>query len=400
MRTKLSDAFAKTAPEGMFWDTDSRAPRGFGLRVTKAGARAWVFQYRVKGTATERRMTIGELAAWPITRARDRVAALRRVVDEGGDPFGQVEAKRAAPDVAELIKRFITDALPSRQPRTQVEYKSVLERYILPAIGRMKVTDVEREHLESCHQQISATGRLRRANAMLTIAHVLFEQAIRWRMRPEGSNPAKRVERNRENQRQRYLSPPEIERLLAALDEYQAKWPDSCDMIRLLLLTGSRRGEVVNMCWSHLDLDQALWTKPPEATKQRREHRVVLPTEAVELLRRRQAELAQEAPGRVVSLHRDDRVFPLSGVVAYRLERDWFRIRASAKLEDVRLHDLRHSYASLLVAGGYSLPVIGALLGHSKPATTQRYAHLRDQPVLREAAEVVGKIIGGKRGAP
>jgi integrase len=149
------------------------------------------------------------------------------------------------------------------------------------------------------------------------------------------------------------------------------------------------------MRWADLDLDTAVWVKPAESTKQRRAHRLPLSPEAVELLRRRRAEREQ---GRVVAL-KDDRVFRAAGSIAFRLERHWQQIRAAAGLDDVRLHDLRHSHASLLIAQGLSLPIIGAMLGHSDPKTTSRYAHLADAP-LREAAAIVGKIVGGKRGTP
>jgi integrase len=206
---------------------------------------------------------------------------------------------------------------------------------------------------------MTAEGKLRRANAVLGTVHQLFEHAIKWKICTD--NPAKRIQRNPEHNRERYLSEAETERLLATLDRWQERCPDSVDIIRLLMLTGARRGEVVGMTWEQLDLDAGVWSKPYQTTKQRKPHRVPLSPQAIELLRQRRA-------SRVVRL-RDDRVFPSDSVV-HRLEREWYQIRAAAGLEDVRLHDLRHSFASMLVAQGLSLPIIGAMLGHSKPATT------------------------------
>jgi integrase len=148
------------------------------------------------------------------------------------------------------------------------------------------------------------------------------------------------------------------------------------------------------MAWGQLDLNAATWAKPAAMTKQRRSHLTPLAPEAVKLLRRREAEREQ---GRVVRL-KDDRVFPSTlAAPHFKLERDWVQIRASAGLDGLRMHDLRHTYASLLVGQGLSLPVIGALLGHSKPATTNRYAHLSLGP-LRVAADLVGHLVtsGGK----
>src|SRR5690242_19287309 len=125
MRAKLSDVVAKKAQAGLYWDLDDRSPSGFALRVTPAGARAWIFNYRVRATGRERRITIGDVASWSVVEARKKAGDLRRIVDEGGDPLGQLEEHRAAPTVADLIERFIKDALPRRQPRTQAEYKAM-----------------------------------------------------------------------------------------------------------------------------------------------------------------------------------------------------------------------------------------------------------------------------------
>jgi integrase len=399
----LTDSIAKTLPVGIYRDQHPDAVAGLLFQVTSGGSRSFRLDFRRQSDGRQRRITLGSLAefqpgpsqrhgrkkAEAVDLARAKAAALRRIIRDGRDPLGEIEGKRAEPSVEELVRQFVAESLPSRAPRTQAEYKDMLDRFIVPAIGRMKVNAVGRADLERLHARITAEGKLRRANAVLTIAHVLFEQAIVWSMCAE--NPASRIKRNREQHRERYLNQDEIERLNAVLDRWQAKEPDSADMTRLLLLTGARRGEVVGMRWADLDLDGAVWVKPAESTKQRRAHRLPLSLEAVELLRRRQIEREQ---GRVVAL-KEDRVFRAPGNVAFRLERHWQQIRAAAGVEDVKLHDLRHSHASLLIAQGISLPIIGAMLGHSEPKTTARYAHLADAP-LREAAAIVGKIVGGK----
>jgi integrase len=399
-QARLTDAFVTKAAPGLYWDTHPAAPRGFGLRVTPAGMRAaWVLNYRRKLDGRERRLTIGDAGStWPVARAREYAAELRREIDRGGDPLGEAQEKRQAPTVKDLVEQFVADVLPKRAERTQEEYRAMLDRYILPALGERKVAAVARGDLEKLHRKITEAGHSRRANAVLAVAHIIFERAIEWKWRAEGDNPAKRIGRNPEPGRERFLTDAELGRVTAALDrwragnkhdsaERRASKRDSTDVILLLLLTGARRGEVVKMTWAQLDLDAGVWTKPAATTKQRKLHRVPLSAEAVELLRRR---LAERGPRLVVAL-RDGRVFPSPGVVA-RLERDWQVIRASAGLDDVRMHDLRHSYASLLVGSGLSLPIIGALLGHSQVSTTQRYAHLADRP-LREATALVGELV-------
>ncbi|MGC2415975.1 MAG: tyrosine-type recombinase/integrase [Stellaceae bacterium] len=387
MQAKLTDAVAAKAGAGVYFDGDKRSPRGFLLRVTPAGARAWCLNYRVRDTGRERRLTIGDVASWPIAAARERAAELRREIDTGGDPLGQREEKRAAPTVNELVDRFIAKELPSRAPRTQVEYRSMLQNQIVPALGRMKVAAVVRNDIEKLCRRITASGIPRRANATKSVCSILFNQAIEWGMRAD--NPAQGVKTNPEHGRERYLKNEEIERLMSVLDRWHAKRPDSVDIIRLAMLTGARRGEIMSMRWPDIDLAAAIWVKPAMMTKQRKAHRVPLAPEAVDLLRRRQSE--RQADTRIVRL-RDDHVFRGGGDGAHvtRLRDAWEIIRAEAQLSDVHFHDLRHSFASLLVSQGLS-----ALLGHAKPATTNRYAHLADKP-LREAAAIVGKIVGGK----
>jgi integrase len=368
---------------GVYFDRGTNRVRGLMLRITPAGARAWCLNYRVKDTGRERRLTIGDVAAWPIAEARKRAAELRREVDSGGDPLGQREEKRAAPTVADLVERFIEEALPSRAPRTQAEYRAMWRDWILPALGRLKVVAVDREDVEKLHRKITAHGKARRANSVKSLCSALFSQAIVWGLRED--NPVHHIKGNPEHGRERYLLPPEIERLVTVLERWRAKRPDSVDAITLAMLTGARRGEILGMRYGEVDLGAGVWSKPAASTKQRTPHRTPLSEAAVAVLRRRQA----ERDGKIVRL-RDDHVFRGAGSKTHcnTLERDWYQIRCAAGLEDVRFHDLRHSFASQLVSAGLSFEIIGRLLGHTKPETTKRYSHLADQP-LREAAEIV-----------
>ena len=263
--------------------------------------------------------------------------------------------------------------------------------YITPQLGRHKLAAVTRQDIEKLHRKITADGKLRRANSVKSLLSTLFAQAVDWQMRAD--NPATGIKGNPEHGRERYLTEPELARLLATLDSRPDS--DAVAIIQLAVLTGARRGEILGMCWSQLDLDAGVWTKPAATTKQRRIHRVPLSPEAAAVLRQRQ-QGQRDIPNKIVRL-RDDHVFRAgnSKTGANALERDWRVIRAAAGLEDVRFHDLRHSFASFLVGAGLSLPIIGKMLGHAKSATTERYAHLADKP-LRDAAEIVGRIVGGK----
>ena len=397
MREKLSNRFAMTAPPAIgkkterYFDTNERSPRGFLLRVTNAGARAYALQYR-NADGRQREITIGDPASWPLNDAWKRGHELRREIDAGRDPLDEREERRQSPSVAELVERFEKEALPTRAAGTQAEYRDMLRAYILPALGKLKLDSVVREDIEKLHRRITEAGKKKRANSVKSLLSTLFAQAIAWNLRAD--NPATGIPNNREHARERYLTSEETERLVEVLDRWRqaGKHTDSVDAIRLLILTGARRGEVLGMCWGDVDLASGVWSKSPVKTKQRRPHRVPLSEAALDVLRHRKAE--HDAGGKVVRLHGDDFVFRGGGTKTHtnRLETHWQVIRAAAGLEDVRLHDLRHSFASMLVGEGFSLPIIGRLLGHSKPATTARYAHLSDKP-LRDAAEIVaGKV--------
>jgi integrase len=395
--TELSDKIARGALDpGIYFDRDRRSPRGFLLRVTAAGARAWCLNYRLRDSGRERRITIGDTASWPIAEARKRAHELRREIDSGGDPLADREDRRAAPTVAELAERYKAEILPRLAPRTQHEHAAMLRTWILPALGRQKVTEVERSDVEKLHRHVTAgsgdkanPGGPRRANMVKSLVSVLFNKAIVWDLRAPHTNPCELVAGNPEHGRERYLTGEEITRLMAVLEQRrrQQRWHDSVDVITLALLTGARRGEILAMEWADLDLDSALWVKPASGTKQRQPHHVPLSAAAVELLRQRRSSDTRSL--RLVFRRGN------SASGASRMDRDWSLIRAAAGLDDVRFHDLRHSFASLLVSAGESWPVIGRMLGHAKTQSTMRYAHLADQP-LRDAAEIVaGKIVRG-----
>jgi integrase len=382
----LTDAFAKTAAPGLHWD--ERLP-GFLLRVTPAGARSWVLNYRTVD-GIERRETIGRATTRTAAQARARAAELKRCVEDGGDPLADERERRAAPTVADLVARYRAEMLPKRRPNTQRQYCYLLDTYIVPALGATRVAEITRTDIEKLHAEISAARGRVAANATVRITRLIFNWAIEWKMRPERDNPVgRKFEFNTEPPRDRYLDDTvEMPRLIAALAHWRDMRPESVDLITLLLLTGARRNEVLTATWGQFDLNRGKWTKPAATTKQKREHRVPLSAEAIALLRRR---LADRAETNIIAFRADDPVFP--GATIGKLQNDWEAIRETAGLGDVRLHDLRHSYAGFLASNGLSLPVIGALLGHTQPRTTQRYIHLLDEP-LRHATGLVGKIVG------
>ena len=317
----------------------------------------------------------------PRTKARE----LRQLIDDGGDPLAELENERAAPTVADLIARFEEEHLPRLRVSSQADYKRMIANHIRPHFGRhTKVADVRFEDIERLHRRITAAGHLHRANRVMAVLSKMFALAIRWRMRAD--NPVQGIQRNTEHHRRRYLSADELVRLTKALAEY----PDqqAANIVRILLLTGARRGEVLGMRWADVDLTAGKWSKLPSSTKQKEHHEVPLNAPARQLLAEiLEAQTSKRGAAPDVRISRPWRQRPRR-----QLKRPWRQLCRAAGITGLRIHDLRHSYASQLVSGGASLPLIGALLGHSNPVTTQRYAHLHHDP-MREATERVGAAI-------
>jgi site-specific recombinase XerD len=355
--------------------------KGFGIRVTKGGACSFVLNYRTRA-GRERRYTIGQFPNWSTVAARAEAARLRQRIDLGEDPLAEVQEQREAPTMADLCARFMREHVANRRPSTCRNYQLIIDNDILATGGwrARKVADITFEDVAGLHSRITERAPYM-ANRMLAVLSKMFALAIRWRIRTD--NPVKGVERNQELKRQRYLTTAEI----AALSETLSRWPDQqgADIIRLLMFTGARRNEVLAARWDQIDFETGVWTKPGAMTKQKIEHRVPLSVPARQLL----SDIRSRAGGA-------DYVFPGRRGHGHRgnINNEWAKIRKAAGLDSARLHDLRHTYASILASAGQSLPIIGALLGHTQPGTTARYAHLFDDP-LRAATERVGAIITG-----
>jgi integrase len=358
---------------------------GFGVRITAAGARSFVLRYTTRA-GRERTHTLGNATIWKTTDARAKARDLRRDIEDGGDPLADIEAGREAPTVGDLIDRFEQEHLPRKRPGTVDNYRRSLRLYIRPALKNLKVADVTFADLDRLHRRITAAGSPYQANRVIALASKMFSLAIRWQMRRD--NPAKGIERNYEAKRKRYLSGDEMARLTAALAEFPDR--DIADAIRILLLSGARRGEVLAMKWADVDLAAGTWSKPGSTTKQWTDHVVPLSAPARQLLAGIAERCAREHPGKPLGEY----VFPGAGSTGHVVEvkRSWRHICQSAGITGLRINDLRHSFASQLVSSGHSLALIGALLGHSNPITTSRYAHLFDDP-LRAATEKVGAVI-------
>ena len=398
MTKKLTDNIidALPVPAGGNTRVPDNEVRGFCAQVTANGERGFVLRYRIHGR--ERLYTIGSRRSWGCVAARNRAKELRRLVDQGIDPHEQDARAR---DETITVHEFWTKVyeplhLPALSASWQRNVRSMMANDILPKFGRLAVKDVDQADVADVHREISKRAPTRANRAKMAIssmmvfaerAHVLPDGERIPALRPRGSNPARDVALNREGRRERLLTPQETARLVAVLNDRQEIPRDrsSALLVKLLLMTGCRYNEAARATWDQFDLDRGIWRKPGHATKQRKEHVTPFSAPVLVLLQQMRERRDTDCPY----------LFPSpTGRPLVRIQCFWKSTACQAGLQGVRIHDLRHSYASVLAAGGSSLLMIGTLLGHVQAATTQRYAHLVDD-VQREAVERAAAVIGG-----
>jgi integrase len=347
---------------------------GFGARRQKGPAVTYFLKYR-NGDGRQRWHSIGRHGApWTPETARAEAKRLLGAIAAGADPAAERSAWKQAPTVAELATRFLSEhADAKRKPRTAREYRRQVEKQILPALGEKRVAEVTRQDVAQFHHSRRATPI--EANRTLALLSVLFNFAERIGERPDSSNPCRHIERFPQRRRERFLSADELGRLGNELAAYRGS-PYHVATIKLLVFTGARLGEVLGLRWEWIDFERGEARLPDSKTGAKTLH---LPPPALEVL----AGLPRvEGEPHVLGARRGTTF----------IEAPWRRIRKAAGLDDVRLHDLRHAFASVAASAGMGLPIIGKMLGHTQAQTTQRYAHLASDPVKAAAAAVAGKI--------
>lgn len=394
----LRDAEPIVSRDYQIFDSDVR---GFAVCIYRGGGRAFTLDYRHAGR--QRRMTFGRWPEWSVSAARERAKEIRREIDAGADPLAQRGALREAPRVDDLIERYCAQHLPKLAERNAADQRSALAKMVAPVWGRKLVTEITSTDVDKLLTKI-AEGRARpykekpnnrarklqpakptpvRANRIGEILRKMFTLAIQWGWCED--NPAQRFHRRIETARERFLSKEEITSLGAALDA--ATDTRAADIIRMCMLTGARLGEVRQARFEQFNLEHMSWSKPPTMTKQRRVHRVPISDETATIVRQRQLMVPRGSPW----------LFPSDtpGQPVQEVRRFWAQIQKQCGLQEVHIHDLRHTFASLLVSGGASLEMIGKLLGHSQMQTTLRYAHLMDSP-LRAGVDAVANAFRSK----
>ena len=390
-----------TMPDGrvrFLWDTELR---GFGVKITPTGSKVYVIQYRTGGRGSPtRRYTVGKHGTISTEKARKTAQALLGEVANGRDPQQCKMAERASLTVAALCDLYLAEGCATKKASTIATDKGRIARHIKPLLGRRKVKDLTPNDVRRFMQQVAQgktavdekTGKRGRARvtggkgaATRTVGLLggILSFAVSEGIRPD--NPARGVKRYPDTRKERFLSPEELARLGEALST-SAENPYAVAAIRFLLLTGCRKGEVLSLTWPEVDSAFGCLRLSDSKTGQK-----VVP------LGRAALDVLDTLP----RLEGNDHVFPgeKEGRPLVGLPKIWNRIKTRAGLDGVRLHDLRHSFASVGAGYGLSLPVVGKLLGHSDPKTTARYAHIADDPARTAANHISAAIEAGLSGS-
>ena len=368
------DALASDGRDAVFWDRDLK---GFGVRVHPSGRKVFVVQTR--GPNGPKRVTLGRYGKLVPDEARKQAAEVIDRIKRGLEPF----PAPAEPEltVAGLAERYMQDhAKVNCGEKTQASYHYMIEAHILPELGELPISEVDRSRVAKFHYGLRETPQA--ANAAVKILSRMFNMGESWELLPPGRNPCRAVRRYREVRRERFLTPDEYRELGRVLKEAAAEGsarPSAVTALRLLMLTGCRKNEIIGLRWD--DVDRA--ARELRLSDAKTGPRIVPLTPAVEVVLDR-IPRDGDSPWVIAGKKGDAHLVNVDAV--------WKRLRAKAGLEDVRIHDLRHSWASRALALGESLSMIGKLMGHGQVATTARYAHLARDTEKASAAKVGGSI--------
>lgn len=376
---RIVDGLSPEANERIIWDGE--VP-GFGIRIYPTGRKVYLVQYRSNGRT--RRKNLGQHGVLTADEARKEAKLVQADVARGGDPSAERKAKLRSPTIAALAQRFLDEHVVQHcKPSTHYDYSNTIRSTIVPSLGSIKITEITRADIANFHHQKRKTPY--QANRAVALLSKMFNVAEDWGLRPQGSNPATRIKKYREVEKKRYLNEAEQANLGETLFEGLQSGEYSEYVVAafyLLMLTGCRLKEIQTLQWSfvtatHLEL--------PDSKTGRR--RIPLPMEArtvLDALPRRDGNpyviLGDKPDG-----HYND------------LQKPWRKIRAKAGLSDVRLHDLRHTYASVAVTNGIDPFMLKEIMGHKNLSTTLRYAHLADEAVQRAAGSIAARLAGALR---
>ena len=388
------DALKGARKEYVHWDGELT---GFGVRVRPSGSKSFVAVYRAGGrSAPLRRVTIGSAGKIEADRAREEARTIIRQAELGQDRAAEKARARAEMTFDKVCDLYLAEGCDTKKASTLATDKGRIERHIKPLLGKKRISEISRPDVEKLMRDVAAgktavdekTGKHGRAivqggkgTATRTVGLLggIMTFAVTRQLRAD--NPVRGVKRYADRKGETFLSGAELRRIGEALAKAKADGanPSAVAIIRLLALTGARKSEIAGLRWSELDLERGYLRLGDSKTGAKV---VPLGAPAIEVL------------AGATAVEGSPFVFPASsgGGRFQGIERIWRKVRADAGLPSLRLHDLRHSFASVGLARGDALPVIGAILGHADVKTTSRYAHLADDPV-KNAADAISRTI-------
>ena len=378
-------------PDNTIWDTGIR---GFGVRCQK---RDKVYVLKLSFQGRQRWISIGKHGSpWTVEKARNEALRLLGIAASGTDPAEARDEIKNDLTISELCDLYISEGCATKKPSTLATDRGRIERHIKPLLGKkhcrnITQTDVERMMRDIAKGKTAANiktgfrgraivkGGKGTATKAVTLLGAMFTFAVNRGLRPD--NPVRGIKKYASNKHERFLSPAELGQLGMALSEGEKNGvnPTAINAIRLLIMTGCRKSEVLNLQWQNVDFERSCFRLPDSKTGAK-----IVPIGAAVL------KLLEGLPRIKDNPYVLPGEKPESHFVG--LPRVWEKIRANAELDNVRLHDLRHSFASVGAAGGDSLLMIGKLLGHRDSSTTARYAHLADDPLRATADRISNKI--------
>ncbi len=386
-------------PDAVAWDSEIR---GFGIRCQRK-AKKYVLKTRVNGR--QRWFTIGEHGSpWTPDSARKEALSMLVDIHKGADISSLRAHNRKQSTMTDLCERYLQDhAFQHKKASSAAEDKRNINNHVIPLLGSMLITEVTRDDINGFKRAVRdgktapkdgkgsrsghrggavVSGGPGVANRCLALLSKMFNLSECWNLRPDGTNPVRHVEKYTENMVERFLNKDELGRLAHVLSEAErtgSETPFVVAAIRLLLFTGARLGEILTLRWEYVDLEHSIINLQESKTGKKSIFLNSLAADVLTALPR-----VDNNPHVIVGRK--------PGAHLVNLRKPWYRIRKLAGIEDVRIHDLRHSFASIAVSGGLTLPLIGKLLGHKKSATTERYAHLADEPI-RAANEEIAQLL-------
>lgn len=361
--------------ECFVWD---ESIRGFGLRVSPKGKKSYFIQYRLHGKTN--RIHLGSAEHILLSDAQKAASIILSDLAVGRNPALERQRLRKSPTMEKVVSRYLSEHVePKLKKSTAEDYKRILNNHILPRFRTMKVKTITHKDIMSLHHAMRESPY--RANCTVRVLSKIFNLCERWGYREHGSNPCRHIEKYKETSRQRFLTKEELQRLWHVLDHEEEMHTTSRYAIsayRLLILTGCRLGEIQKLKWSQVHGNRVEFRDTKTGYK-----RLPFNAEAMRIL--------NAIPKRDCNPYIICGEKPGSHIV--NLQKSWRRIREKAELTDVRIHDLRHTFASHAVMGGTPLAIVSKLLGHSKIGTTMRYAHLADKELMKASDAISSNLL-------